>query len=297
MNRVGYALLLLLLLQSALVARLYWPDGGMTLSDNKTSVAETGPYVIDEIRIQDGHGATTRLTRAANHWRLPEQSGLPADSARIANLLEQLTATDPGWPVAHTLASRQRFQVASYHFRRRIELWAQGEHISTVFLGTSPGFRKVHARNKAKDEIYSISLNLFETSARADQWLDRKLLQVRGPLSIAGDTYRLERKDGTWQSESGDTPDPRELDAMLGALRSLQVTGLASEDARDELAFAEASVILEVGSLAGTVTLALYALGDEHYVSSSAFERPFRLSAYSFDQLTGIDALLLSGAQ
>ena len=297
MNRVGYVLLFLLLAQLALVTKLYWSDRVLELSDGSASLADTGPYLVDEIRISDGHGAVTRLTKASNHWALQEQGGLPADSARIENLLEQLTSTDPGWPVAHTLPARQRFQVAPYHFRRRIELWAQGEIISSVFLGTSPGFRKVHARNEAQDEIYSISLNLYETSSRADQWLDRGLLQVRGPLRITSDGYRLDRNGGNWHTEDGDTPDPRELEALLAALRSLQVTGLASEEAWDALAFAEAAVILQVESLTGTVSLELYALGEQHYVSSSEFERPFKLSAYSFDQLTGIDALLLSGAQ
>lgn len=297
MNRAGYALLLLLLVQLALVAKLYWSDQMVDLSQSGTSLADTGPFLIDEIHIQDGKGVETRLNKVDGHWILPEQDGLPADTARVENLLELLTATDPGWPVAHTLPARQRFQVASYHYRRRVELWAHGESISAVFLGTSPGFRKVHARNEAEDEIFSIALNLYETSSSPDQWLDRKLLQMHGLLRIASQGYSLDRSGGAWHAAGGDTPDPRELEALLAALRSLQVTGLASEAARDELAFAEASIILQIESLGGEVTLELYALGEEQYIISSEFGRPFKLSAYSFDQLTGIDALLLSGAQ
>jgi uncharacterized protein DUF4340 len=296
-NRAGTALLVLLLLQLALVAKLYWGDRAAELSGGGVSVSDIGPFLIDEIRISDGHGAQAILTKTDNRWTLPGQGGLPANSTRIDQLIEQLTFTDPGWPVAHTLPARQRFQVAHYHFRRRIELWAQGESISTVFLGTSPGFRKVHARNNAKDEIYSISLNLHETATSADQWLDQRLLQVRGPLGIVSENYRLDRSGGDWHSEDGATPDARELEALLAALRSLQVTGLASEDARDKLAFAEAALILQVESLSGPVTLELYALGDQRYIISSAFDLPFKLSPYSFDQLTGIDAQLLSGAQ
>ena len=297
MNRVGVALLVLLLLQLVLVAKLYWTDPMLDLSEGSSSLAETGPYLIDEILIADGQGMETLLAKPGDRWILPQQGELPADSARIENLLEQLTAIDPGWPVAHTLPARQRFQVAPYHFRRRIELWAQAEKVSTVFLGTSPGFRKVHARNAAQDEIYSIPLNLYETSTSAGQWLDRKLLQVRGALKVSSDSYRLDRSGGDWKTADGGAPDSREIEALLAALRSLQVTGLASEEARDELAFAEASLILQVESLTGPVSLEFYALGDEYYVISSEFEPPFKLSAYSFDQLTGIDALLLSGAQ
>lgn len=295
MNRAVYILTALLLFQLALVARLYWPDRAITPTDAKLALADIGPFLIDEIRIADGNGAEAVLTREGGLWTIG--GDLPADPLRVDKLLEQLTATDPGWPVARTEPARQRFQVAPYHFRRRVELRAQNQKIAGVFLGTSPGFRRVHARNEQRDEIFSISLNLFEISPSADQWLDGSLLQVRAPLRIVADRYRLDRSGGEWRGEGGETPDPRELEALLAALRSLQVTAPASEAARDELAFAEAAVILEVESLGGTVSLEFYELGGEHYVISSQFERPFLLSPYSFDQVTGLDARLLSGAQ
>ncbi len=297
MNRIGYSLLLLLLAQLVVLAALYRSQGEFGGPDSAFTVADTGPYLLDEIRIADGDGSKLTLLRTEAGWSLAEPGGLPADTALVENLLEQLTATDPGWPVAHTLAARQRFQVAPYHYRRRIELWAQSEKISSVFLGTSPGFRKVHARNAAEDEIFSIGLNLYETTTRRDQWLDRKLLQVRAPLRISSDSYRLDRSGGEWRDASGEPPDARELEALVTALGSLQVKGLADETARDELAFAEAALILQIESLAGSSSLQFYRLGDKHYVISSEYERPFVLSSYSFDQVTGIDARLLSSAQ
>ncbi len=297
MNRIGVALLLLLLAQLVLIAQLYQPEHSTDASTGGRSLADTGPFLVDEIHIADSRDTKTVLTREAERWILPQHGSLPADANRIKNLLEQLTATDPGWPVAHTLPARQRFQVAPYHFRRRIELWAQGQNISTVYIGTSPGFRKVHARNVEDDEIYSISLNLYETSANAGRWLDSTLLQPRGLVRIASDDYSLDRSGGTWLASNGHQPDGRELDALLAALRGLQVTGLASEEERDELLFAEATLILHLESLGGTTSLEFYALGERRYVISSEYDEAFTLSAYSFDQLTGIDGPLLSGAQ
>lgn len=297
MNRVGYVLLALLLLQLAVVGKLHWTEQESALAVKNVSLADTGPFHIDEIHITDGHENQAVLARQGDSWVLPGLGKLPADKARIEDLVKQLAEADPGWSVAHTLPARQRFQVASYHFRRRVDLIAQGQKVSAVYLGTSPGFRKVHARNEEQDEIYSISLNLFDTPTQADHWLDPKLLQVRTPLIIRTDTYHLNRDGGSWKSGTDAEPDQRELNALLSALHNLQVEGVASEEAMDELAFAEAALILQVEGLAGTTRLELYALGDEHYVISSEYALPFKLSGYSFDQLTGIDSLVLSGAQ
>lgn len=297
MNRTAYALLALLLGQLVIVGQMHWSERVSALAVKSVSLADTGPFLIDEIHVVDGHGEETVLARQGDRWLLPGLGKLPADSARIEDLVQQLTQTDPGWSVAHTLPARQRFQVASYHFRRRIDLMAQGQKISSVYLGTSPGFRKVHARNEEQDDVYSISLNLFDTSTRPDQWLDRKILQVRTPLTITSDSYQLSRNGGEWRSGNGAAPDRRELDALLGALRNLQVEGVANEEAMDELAFAEAALILQVEGLAGTTRLELYTLADKYYIISSEFALPFKLSGYSFDQLIGIDSRLLSGAQ
>jgi hypothetical protein len=114
-------------------------------------------------------------------------------------------------------------------------------------------------------------------------------------LSITGDAYSIHWKDGNWLSGSGAQPDERELQALLGALRSLQVEGVASEDDQRELSQSEAQLVLQVDSLGGDVTLELFILEGKHYIYSSAHSLFFKLSAYDYDRLTGIDFMLISG--
>jgi hypothetical protein len=85
------------------------------------------------------------------------------------------------------------------------------------------------------------------------------------------------------------------LEALLAALRSLQVDGVAAEDVQRELSAAEADLVLQVRSLAGTTTLEFFTVQDEHFVSSSEHTLFFKLSAYDFDRLTSIDFRLISG--
>src|SRR5690606_2141252 len=139
------------------------------------------------------------------------------------------------WPVAHSSAARQRFQVADYYYQKRLTLLSNGEILGTIFLGTSPGFRKVHARNEQQDAIHSIAFNTFEAPAVNNGWLDTRLLQVRAPLRIDTDLYNLYFEDGRWMSATGGTPDEAQVNTLLSVLKDLQVDGVAGEDLQREL--------------------------------------------------------------
>jgi len=297
MSRFLFAMVVLLLVQLLVLASSYRQDADTVTNASRQMLIDTSGYSVDEVLLEDHRGDKVRLRRAGKAWLLPELDGLPADAARVDLLLEKLTVTDPGWPVAQTPAARQRFQVARYHFRRKLVLRSQQQELGEVYLGTAPVFRKVHARNAAQDDIYSVELSLFELPANAGKWLEPRLLQVRAPLAITADGYSLTRTGDKWTLGSGAEPDPRELNALLNALRGLQVQGVADESVSARLPEVEAELILQVQALAGDVQLALFKLEGEYYIRSSEYPRLFVISAYEFDKLTGIDGILLSGPQ
>lgn len=296
MNRVGVALLVLLLAQLGWLGYLYNQARGAGGANVSTRLADIGPFHIDELRIEDSNGNRARLLRERDAWQLSGPGKLPADAERIGRLLDQLSSEDPGWAVAQSPAARQRFRVADYHYRRRVDLLAQGEVVATVFMGTSPSFRKVHARNADSDAIYSINLNLFDLPAVESAWLDRNLLSVKAPLRIVADGYSLDRSSGAWRLGDGGRPDSRELAALVDALQALQVSGVASASLTESARRREAALILQVESLSGIDTLSLYRSGDQHLIHSDRWQQTFLLSAYTYDTLTGIDAMLMSSA-
>ena len=295
MSRAVTTGLLIFLIQCGIIAAVYWPEQGLVQRPAAQSLVPVTPAIIDEIRVGDEYDNETTLTKVAGHWLLADLENLPAAPDKIANLLDSITMQDSGWPIAQSVAARQRLQVANYHYQRSISLLTDGEPLATIYLGTSPGFRKVHARGKGQDAIYSITFNAFDAPGVSSAWLEPRLLQIRTPLNITADSYSLNREDGDWISGAGQAPDARELEALLAALRSLQVDGVAAEDLQRELSEAEADLILQVQSLAGEVTLELFTLGGEHFIHSSEYTLFFKLSAYDFDRLTGIDFLLISG--
>lgn len=297
MNRKVTPLLIVLLIQCVLIAALYWSETGIIEQNVRLPLSPFDPDSIDQLRIGDEYDNQAVLRKSGDHWLLPDLENLPADPLKVQKLIDTVSDQDLVWPIAHTVAARQRFQVANYYYQRRIKLLAGDQPLGTIYLGTSPGFRKVHARNEAQNSIYSLTMNVIDAPGNSAGWLDRSLLQIRTPLSISADSYSLRREGNDWRSGIGKVPDERELLALLSALRSLQVEGVADQDIQRDLAAMEADLVLEVHSLAGQVTLELFQHGRQHFIHSSEYPLFFTLGAYDYDRLTGIDFRLISGEQ
>lgn len=288
-------LLLVLLIQCGIAAAVFWPRQNEAADAADHTLAPVATDTIDELRIGDEFDNEVVLVKSGEHWLLPNLENLPADTDKVATLLQGIATRDVGWPIAHSPAARQRFQVAEYYYQRRLTLLSGGEKLGTVYLGTSPGFRKVHARNAGQDAIYSVALNTFDIPATSGAWLEPRLLQVRAPLRIDADLYNLYLENGVWHSATGGTPDENEVEALISALKSLQVDGVADEDIQRELSEAEADLVLKVQSLSGDISLELISLHGDHFIHSTEFPLFFKLSALDYDRLTGIDAGRISG--
>lgn len=295
MKRALALLILLLVIQCGILAAVYRERPVAAAGSAGQALLPVAYKQVDELRIADKSGNEAVLRKSAVGWVLPELDNLPADPEKVSALFASLDAATNNWPVASTTAARQRFQVADYYHQRRVGLLGQGRELAVIFLGTSPGFRRVHARNDQHDAIYSISFNTFDAPAEGGDWLDSRLLQVRSPLRIDADSYSLSRQDGSWRSGAGNTPDERELDALLNTLRTLHVHGTAPGDVQERLSQQEAELVLQVQGLAGHRTLELFALDGKHFIRSSEFSLFFKLSGYDFDRLAGIDFARISG--
>ena len=295
MNRSVSVLLLVLLIQCGITAILFWPDQRAANRPTNPPLTSFSSDEIDEIRIGDDFDNEVVLIRSAEQWLLPELEDLPADSAKVRSLLQRISGEQEAWPIAQSSAARQRFQVADYYYQRRLALFSAGQALDTLYLGTSPRFRKVHARNDRQDAIYSITLSTFDTPATSGAWLEPNLLQVRAPVRIDTDFYNLSFESGRWLSGAGRVPNEMQLEGLISALKSLQIDGIAGKDLQQELSAAEADLVMAIQSPTGNVTLELITVANEHFIYSSEYPIFFTLSAYDFDRLTGIDSRLISG--
>ena len=175
------------------------------------------------------------LQRGEDGWQL--ESGLPADAEKIREALEKLAGAPAAWPVATSDATAERFEVTEENFQRRLAFETEDGEASALYLGTSPGYRRVHARLDGQDEVFSIDFANYEAPTEAEQWLDKTLLQAQGAVSsvqLQGQdgAWRLEREgdDGEWLLD-GAAADQEAADKLANRFVDLRVIGFAEEPA------------------------------------------------------------------
>jgi hypothetical protein len=294
-RRVG-ALALIAVLQMLLIALLYWPR--VSEESTAASTALLAPDLVPtRILIEDETGARVSLRREAEAWLLDE-GALPAARSQVESLLEALSAT-PGFPVANTAAARERFAVDEANFRRRITLSGDSSgDTRVIFLGTSPGMGRSHARREDAQAILPVSLSIHDVPAQADGWLNPNLLALPAVDALSIGEQRWDYRDGVWQPGSGskapaDEIPEESLGALKRALASLQVSGLAEAPA--DPAGADRRLLpldFAVSQAGETMTLRLLSANDGQppRLYSSARGRWFSISRYDHDRLR--DALV-----
>jgi Domain of unknown function (DUF4340) len=233
MNRHVKALTLLLAAQLLILAGiLVWQQRDQGGASGTLLAVDRA--TVDGLLIEDDTGAKIKLVRKDAGWTLPDSGGLPVDAEKVSQLLDKLFAADAPWPVATSAESAKRFEVTADKFQRRIQLLVADQVAGDLYLGTSPGFRKVHARLAESDDVYAITFANFEATTKPDDWLDKALLKPADTitalarpehwaLSQSGDVWTL---DGLAQGETTKQDAAKDL---VNKVTNLRVMGIAEQ--------------------------------------------------------------------
>ena len=230
------------------------------------------------------------LLRDDDGWEL--DGGLPADDGKVGEVLEKLASASAAWPVATSAATAERFEVTEDNFQRRLTVSDADGEAATLFLGSSPGYRRVHARAEGADEVYSIDFSNYEAPADAGQWLDKTLLRPEG--AVAGidreDGWALSRGgEGAWLVD-GAPADADAVDSLIRRFEDLNVLGIAGDGGEPRGSFT-------VRDEGGEYRLDFHFEEDEddYSVSSSRVEGRFEVATYVAEQVLVEASDLLAG--
>ena len=229
---------------------------GVLLAVASGSQVEAEPFLTFDARAVDGlsvagEDGEVTLTKAASGWQLPD--GLPADETKVDGVIEKLADAAAGWPVATSASVQERFEVAEDNHQRRLTLSGGGEPVADIYLGTSPGYRKAHARRVDDDDIYAITFSNYEAGTKAADWLDKALLRPNGALTgmrYDGAFDLSKDEEGVWTASTGAALDQAKVETLAGRFTGLTVTGvselspqeaIAEQAAEDAAAQAEAA--------------------------------------------------------
>ena len=285
MNRILSAILAL---QLALLAALYWPRTSGPVSAGAL-LAEMAGDAPRRISIEDGDAQSVTLSRDADSAQWQLASGLPADESKVAALLDALTERDSGFAIADSAGAAARFQLGDDAFERRIRL-ANADTERAVYLGSSPSFRKIHARRDGENAVYVLELNSYDAPTTENDWLDRSLLALRNidALTLYGIAFELGSEG--WTRGDGGAVDAAAMETLVQALASLRVSARV-KDGDEDAAAAEESLRLDVRSGATGTRLVLLERSDtegdidRYYLSSDRYAGVFDTSAYDAERL------------
>jgi len=169
---------------------------------------------VDRVEISQRDQDSLVLAKQDTEWILPNQSGFPASKSKLEDLESQLFEITRPWPAGSTLAAARQFEAADNNYRSKISFYSGETKLAALFFGTSPGFRKVHARLAGEEVTYSLDLHAHEITADSTPWLNRQLLRIpREDLQeLRINDIALRIVDGEVELE--DIPADKQLDSQ-----------------------------------------------------------------------------------
>ena len=203
MSRSIKFLVLLLALQAGLVAWVHLEG------DKPDPFKADAPLVAvpmdsaDTVTIEQPGEALLRMTRKGDQWVLPEKGDFPVLPANFEQFTEKLLGARRAWPVGQTLVAARQFKVTLDAFERRVRFLKGEDVLGDVYLGSSPGFRKVHARLDGDEHTYAIDFNAFDAPTDPSLWYDTDALKlpVEDIARIDMGAFALKAQDGGFQVE------------------------------------------------------------------------------------------------
>lgn len=228
MQRTIIAAAALLLMQIALAVAL-----NMTGSQSR-EVSPASPlfgFVPDAataLEIAGPSGERLTIRKSDTGWTLPEAFDAPASGDQVNGLLAKLADLKQGLAVATSEEAAKRFKVTETGFERHMVVKKGDETVADFYVGTSPGFRQVHARKAGAQEIVTVALNTFDLETAADKWLDKNLFRLKqeemGDLVFSD--FTLQKKDQTWQLadlEEGKETAKEAVDDLVNGVSGLTI--------------------------------------------------------------------------
>ncbi len=306
MSRSIKLLLLLLILQAGLAVWVNVPsdDTGAFEADKSLLAVDAGS--MDAVTIEEQNKPTLRIARMDGGWVLADKSDFPVLPAKFEKFTDKLLNAKRSWPVGKTLVAARQFKVTPVRFERRVRFLRGTEVLGDVFLGSSPGFRRVHARLDGDEHTYAIDFNAFDAPAEADRWYDTEILKtaVEDIARIDLGVYALKAREdgfqveGLRENERTDDEGVRkvvERVSEVGFIDVLFKDGKTLFDAGKQVL--EYTIEMKEGAPV-THTVVAPEEGDDYILKSSAHPHYFKVVRDRFNELRDTSRVqLVKGAE
>lgn len=211
---------------------------------------------VNQILVTGSDGEAAELVRTDGVWRLPALGDFPAAPFKIDGLLDKIAAAERRLPVATSPEALRRFRVAEDVFERRIRLAAEGRELGVLYLGDSPGFRRLFVRSGGEQAVYEAEIGLFDAPSAASDWADRTALHLDESTieRIELPDLTLERVDQGWRLADpapGETLDQAAAAAAVRQLATLSFAAVLGAEDPDDYGLAVPAVSFRITLASG----------------------------------------------
>lgn len=266
------ALSFILVLQLALVLGFSWSgNSDLSVFSSDEPVFSFAVDAVHKITVEAAD-ETLAIEKNNDGWQLPVADNFPGDGEKINGFLDTVLALKKSWPVATSRDGLKPLQVADTEFERKITFSGKDDTVlATLYLGTSPGFKKVYARSGDSFNVYSIEMSTFELPATPDAWTEKDYLFTEleqvAEISLPALTLVAGTEGFTLTDiAEGEEALPKEIDALVTQVtkvRFAKVLGIEPpagyDTLEEEVAF---SLKLKDGS-------------EKHFLGKGLFEESF----------------------
>lgn len=251
---------------------------------------------LDKITISGQEDKTVVLLKKGDSWILPDYFNFPVDQQKLEKVSDKLFEINKPWPVATTDAAEKRFKVADDTFERKIDFASGDDIVKTLFLGTAPSYRNIHARINDQDAIYSIEFGVFETSAEGKDWVKKDYLHIAEDeiTEIKLDGVMLKRQGKNFVVTGLDdtkVSNVEEIKKFVDKLSKLSFSEiLASEDKpefQQNTPTAEINVKIKSGD-SFSYTLSKLKEKDDFVLKKSSDDYYFKVASYVAETIVDI---------
>ncbi|MDE0029624.1 MAG: DUF4340 domain-containing protein [Deltaproteobacteria bacterium] len=293
MSRSIKFLLLLLVLQAGLVAWVHLEGDAPDPFKADTPLVAVDVDSADTVTIEQPGERLLRLTRKGDGWVLPHKSDFPVLSAKFEQFTDKLLGARRSWPVGQTMVAARQFKVTMDAFERRVRFLEGEAVLGDVFLGSSPGFRKVHARLDGDEHTYAVDFNAFDAPVDPSQWYDTEALKtpVNDIARIDLGAFALKAKDGGFQVEDlreNEQTDVEPVQEMVERVSEVTFTDVLGDGGRARFEAGKPVVRYTIELKEGTPVEHIVVAPDEsnrYILKSSAQPYYFEVEKDPFDKL------------
>lgn len=294
MNRLIKILASVLALQAGLAVLLHLTSGSMAAytSDEKLLGVEAASW--DKITIEEGEKPVLVMMEKNGTWVLPEHYGFPASKTKLDGFTKKLREIKRSWPIATTKGAARRFKVSDDEYEKKIAFYKGDKKLETLFIGSSPDFKKVHARVAGENDIYAIEFSAYEADVDSDDWVDKDFLHLKEDAiaQVKMPSFTLERTEGKWVVSGlrkSEETVPDEASSLISKLADISFRELLGTENKPRYRQSSPALVIEAAMTSGEIVDYVFsqekAEEDAFILKVSSHEYYFKVGKYSVEDL------------